>query len=61
MPQHTMTIRLGAAHWDATVCNGAHFDFRKMTGAERKEWYGRFMAACRRIYGGSGSQHGTRK
>lgn len=47
----SVTIRMGAAHWDATVqANGrpVHFDFRKMDRTQRGRWYGTFMAAVRK-------------
>lgn len=54
----TMTIRMGAAHWDATIRPSAatnvlpiHFDFRKMTRDERRVWYRTFMDSVRAVYG----------
>lgn len=48
---HSVTIRMGAAHWDATVQAGGqpvNFNFRKMTRDERRKWYGVFMASVRK-------------
>lgn len=47
----SLTIRMGAAHWDATLPDGTTFDFVTMTRDQRRAWYGTFMATCRRIYG----------
>jgi hypothetical protein len=51
--KHTMTIRMGAPAWDATIitANGpVRFDFRQMTTPQRKQWYGAFMASVRKVY-----------
>jgi len=49
--KHSMTIRMGAAHWDATLIGqGVCFDFRDMTTPERKKWYGAFMSSVRKLY-----------
>jgi hypothetical protein len=47
-------IRMGAAHWDATV-RGADgkfvtFDFHKMTRRERSDFHREFMNAFRQNY-----------
>jgi len=54
----TMTIRMGAAHWDATIYPSAatnvlpiRFNFRKMTRDERRVWYRTFMDSVRAVYG----------
>lgn len=52
MKKHSVVIRMGAAHWDATIItpNGtAHFDFRRMTRDQKREWYGKFMGSVRRM------------
>ncbi|NPU64621.1 hypothetical protein HL667_06390 [Bradyrhizobium sp. 83012] len=54
--KHSLTIRMGAANWDAVLADGTRFDFRTMTTANRKKWYGAFMASCRKVY----RQRGTR-
>jgi hypothetical protein len=49
---HSMTIRMGAARWDATIHQPhAHFDFRTMTTDQRKAWYRAFMDSVRTMYG----------
>lgn len=51
---HSITIRMGAANWDALVLTASgpiRFDFRRMTVAERKQWYGAFMDGVRKVYG----------
>jgi hypothetical protein len=49
---HT-TIRMGAAHWDASIptSEGAvlHFDFRGMTKDERRQFHAAFMSAYRQV------------
>lgn len=55
MKAHTLTIRKGAAHWDATLVTNAgttRFNFREMTTDQRKRWYEAFMASARKVYGG---------
>jgi hypothetical protein len=41
--QNNITIRLGAAHWDAKVNTGEaqpiHFDIRAMDGSQRGEFF----------------------
>lgn len=54
MPTGTLTIRMGAAHWDATVhrADGDYrYDFREMSREERRQWHGQLMTGARRIYG----------
>jgi hypothetical protein len=51
--KHSLTIRMGAANWDATVTNGPRFDFRTMTTPQRKQWYGAFMSSVRKMYRGA--------
>ncbi len=55
MTTGTLTIRMGASHWDATVHRADgddyHYDFRQMTYAERGEWHRQLMAGAHRIYG----------
>jgi len=47
-----MTIRLGAAHWDATIHQtGTVFNFRTMTLDQRRRWYRLFMDSVRALYG----------
>lgn len=49
--QHTLVIRMGAAHWDATLLTtGDRFDFRKMDRDARRKWYGVFMSSVRKMY-----------
>lgn len=50
MTAHTITIRLGAAAWDATLADGTHWDFRAMDTNQRKQWYGAFMDSVRAFY-----------
>jgi hypothetical protein len=48
--KHKITIRMGAAHWDATIDhNGTplRFDFRKMERKERSTFHREFMNAWR--------------
>lgn len=52
----SLTIRMGAAHWDATLPDGTRFDFRTMTSAQRREWYGVFMSAVRSALGSGDSR-----
>lgn len=47
----SLTIRIGAAHWDATLPDGTCFDFSTMTPAERKSWYGAFGNTVWKLYG----------
>lgn len=48
----SMTIRMGAAHWDATIHqSNTVFDFRRMTVDQRKAWYRAFMDSVRAVYG----------
>lgn len=51
--KHSLTIRMGAANWDATLSNGIRFDFRSMNTADRKKWYGAFMSSVRKMYRGA--------
>jgi hypothetical protein len=51
MSKQSVTIRMGAAHWDAEV-NGVSYDFRTMTTDQRKGWYGAFMGSVRRFLRG---------
>lgn len=48
--KHSLTIRMGAAAWDATLADGTRFDFRTMTTPNRKRWYGAFMSSVRKVY-----------
>ncbi len=51
---HSMTIRLGASHWDATVHSAGGdttFDFRTMTKDQRRQWYAAFMSSVRTMLG----------
>lgn len=54
MRNYSVTIRMGAAHWDANV-QGTAFDFREMKTPERKQWYGAFMSSVRRYLRGAGT------
>lgn len=47
---HSITIRMGAAAWDATLADGTRFDFREMTTEQRKAWYGVFMDTVRDLH-----------
>lgn len=56
--QHSLTIRMGAAHWDATIYDPrarasgyppVNFNFRTMTRDQRRQWYGAFMASVRKM------------
>jgi hypothetical protein len=50
--KHSVTIRMGAAHWDVTLSgsphNGPDFNLRKMDRNQRGKFHGHFMAAFRR-------------
>lgn len=46
--KHSVTIRFGAAHWDLTLADGTHFDFRTMNADQRKLVYGTFMGSVRK-------------
>lgn len=49
---HTVTIRMGAAHWDVTVESAGSsttFDLRKMDRHQRGKFHGQFMAAFRKM------------
>jgi hypothetical protein len=48
---HSITIRMGASHWDATIHPDTRFDFRTMTTDQRKAWYRAFMDSVRTMYG----------
>jgi hypothetical protein len=48
--KHSLTIRMGAPNWDATLADGTRFDFRTMTTDQRKRWYGAFMSSVRKVY-----------
>lgn len=52
---HSLTIRMGAAHWDATLHTTEPptiFNFRQMNTDQRKHWYGAFMDSIRKVYSG---------
>lgn len=58
----SMTIRMGAANWDARIHNPpAHFNFREMTMDQRKVWYRAFMDSVRAVYGKGGQNRRTRR
>lgn len=45
-------IRMGAAHWDITVQTEGgplHFDFRRMSRDERRQFHAAFMGAYRTV------------
>jgi len=48
----SVTVRMGAAHWDVTIPTPAgdtvSFDLRTMDRNERGKFHGQFMAAFRR-------------
>lgn len=46
---HTVTIRMGAAHWDVTVDGVGTFDLRKMDRTQRGQFHGTFMASIRKV------------
>lgn len=51
--KNRITIRMGAAHWDARVntANGpVTFNFRTMTKRERSDWHREFMNGIRQVY-----------
>ena len=51
MSKPTLTIRMGAANWDATVIHQGrpiNFNFRTMTRDQRRQWYGTFMSSVRK-------------
>lgn len=53
--QHSLIIRMGAPHWDATLTTPdgvTRFNFRTMTTDQRKAWYGAFMDSVRKVYPG---------
>lgn len=55
----SMTIRMGAAHWDATIHTTTPptvFNFRKMDRDQRRLWYRHFMDSVRSVYGKGGTQ-----
>jgi hypothetical protein len=56
--EYSMTIRMGAAHWDATIdaprarragYPPVRFNFRTMKRDDRRRWYGAFMASVRKM------------
>lgn len=50
----SMTIRMTAAHWDATIHSpkgDTCFDFRTMDTDQRRRWYRMFMDSVRAVYG----------
>lgn len=50
MAKHTVTIRMGAAHWDATIAHNdtkLHFNLRQMAKRERSDFHREFMNAFR--------------
>jgi len=52
MTKHTTVIRMGAAHYDATVKTQAetlHFNLRTMSKDERRAFHASFMAAYRAV------------
>ena len=49
-PRPSLTIRMSAANWDATLADGTRFDFRSMKTDDRKRWYGAFMSSVRKVY-----------
>lgn len=49
--KHSMTIRLGASRWDATLSDGTVFDFSTMTHRQANDWYGAFLASVYQVYG----------
>lgn len=57
----SLTIRMGAAHWDATLASGEHFNFRKMDYDARRKWYGAFMGSVRRMLGVTEQQQPRRR
>jgi len=50
--KHTVTIRMGAAHWDVTVKGAGQFNLRTMDRSERAKFHGAFMGAVRKIIRG---------
>jgi hypothetical protein len=52
MKQHTV-IRMGAAHWDASIPTSEgevlRFNFRRMSKDERRQFHASFMGAYRLI------------
>lgn len=48
--KHTITIRMGAPHWDAAIQHGdttLHFDFRSMDRRARSDFHREFMNSFR--------------
>ena len=63
--KHSMTIRMGAARWDATIHSkdgsSDTFDFRKMDRPARSKWYGAFMSSVRQMINGPTPQPTRRR
>lgn len=53
MTKQQTIIRMGAAHWDASIPTSEgevlHFDFRRMSKDDRRQFHASFMGAYRSI------------
>jgi hypothetical protein len=59
MKQHTVTIRMGAPYWDATINHNdtkLHFNFRQMAKRDRSDFHREFMNAFRATHPQPGAQ-----
>lgn len=53
--KHTITIRLGAAHWDATIATAdgpLHFNIRAMTREQKGKFFAALRDMAQQAYGG---------
>jgi len=44
----SVTIRMGATHWDVAIKGAGLFNLRSMTREQRGRFHGQFMAAVRK-------------
>lgn len=54
--KHTITMRLGAAHWDALILTDTgplHFNIRTMNRQQRGQFFGALRDMADRAYGGA--------
>jgi hypothetical protein len=51
MKNHSVVIRMGAAHWDVTlVSTGTRFNLRTMSRDQRGKFHGAFMSSIRKDF-----------
>ncbi len=53
---HTITMRYGAAYWDATILTDSgpmHFNIRTMNRQQRGQFFGAIRDMAQRAYGDS--------